>query len=710
MAVIGKIRSYSGLLIIIIGVALAAFVLGDFFKKSNSGSAKDFAQIAGEDVSYFDFQNKIQQQEAMYMERMGQENLSQEQHDQIRNQVWNDMLREVIFKKEFDELGISVSTAELLDLVTGNDPHPIIRQTFVNQQTGQIDKVRINQIIQSEGQMEPKMQEQWDYLKEQIKLERIYSKYTSLVSKGYYVPKALARLDFDQKNLKSTVRFLSVKYATVPDASVKVTDAALEEYYNAHKHEYNNLEASRHIEYVVFDVNPSQTDIVKASKEIMKIRAEFADAKDVAEYVNSVSEERYDSAYKKKGELPLRFDTLMFSIAPGTIVGPLTEGNMSYMAKLVSRMNRPDSIKAKHILIAYQDALRVDPNNKRSKVAAKKLADSIRIAVAADTNRFKELATKYSDDPASKQNFGDYGWFEDGRMVSEFTDACIRGNIGETVVTETPFGYHVILINNKTRAIEKVRVAAIEYSITASNATTDSIRKVATMFEANNRTIEAIEKAANKLGLNKRSAESVKDMDNDLPGMSNSREIVRWSFNEEVKVGDIKLFEVIGEPSKYVVASLKDIREKGILTLAQVKATIEPKVKDELKGAELAKKISALVAKTKDINALAQQLNTKVDTADNISFSSYAMPGAGAEPKVIARIATMKPNKLSEPVIGKVGVYVVWVDKSEMSPEKYDQKATSMQMGYYFMNRVNYDILNVLKKTADIMDNRRFFY
>ncbi len=715
MAVIGKIRSYSGLLIIIVGVALAAFILGDFYRKgSGKHSETDIGVVNGDKITRNDFEKKVEEIETQVKEQQkeqtGEEKIEQAQIYQIRQEIWETMLREKIMGIEFEKLGISVSADELNDWIRGNNPHRMIRQYFTNPQTGQFDKMKVDQIVQNFDKLDPKFQKQWRSLEKAIHDDVLNTKYTNLISKGFYVPKALAKFDYDSKNKKAHIRFVSVKYTSIPDKDIKVSDDDLQKYYDEHKYEYQQDEETRDLNYVVIDVLPSPKDLIKSKKEIEQIKTDLASTKDLYNFFNLVSSDsKYDSTYHKKGTLPVRYDTLVFKMESGSIIGPMLENNKYFLAKLVNREARPDSMKASHILIAFTGS-RAGNQINRTKDQAKKLADSLANALKKDTVKFKEVASKMSNDPSAQKNAGDLGWFTDGMMVPEFNDACIKGKVGEIVVKETVFGYHVIRITGKTKPIEKVKMAMIEKSVQPGNETIDSIEKVAFQYASQMSTEQAFNDLITKKGLNKREATNIKAMDNNISGLDNPRDIIRWAYDENTKKSDIKLFTINGEPNKYVIALLKEKRSKGDIPLDLVKKEIESKVIIEKKAERIIAQMNKVIS-SKDINQISSNLKVKVDTTDNLSLGSYALPTSGPEPELIGIVFTMKPNTLSKPIIGKNGVYLVHLDNYiEPAANTNNYKENVMQLERFFSSRVNYDIFNDLKKNTDIQDNRINFY
>lgn len=714
MAVIGKIRSKSGIIVIIIGIALVAFILGDFVRKSPKRS-QNIGEIIGKKITYHEFEKEVETQVEMIKQQSGSENLNNEQMFQLRNEVWKKMERDIILDAEYEKLGVNVCSDELWDLVQGKEPHQYILQNFTDPQTGQFNPAQVRLFLQNLEQYEqqkPGTKAQWNNLEQSIKADRLYNKYLNLIKGGFYLPTALAKKEYEQYNKKAAFRFFVDQYSNIADNTVKLSADDFQKYYDAHKHEYENSEASRDIEYVVYNVIPSADDIKKIDEEVAAIMKDIATTSDAdfPNFVNKYSDQPYDSAYHKKGTLALNLDTVVFAKKKGDIVGPIYDPDTyTYtISKIMNFQQRPDSMRASHILVAYAGALRASEAVTRTKEDAGKMADSLLSVIKKDAKKFDEIAKNQNDDPAAKEKSGDLDWFSDGNMVPSFNEACINGKEGEIKKVETDFGYHIIKITGKKKIENKVRLATIFMKIEPSNETFQDYYAKASAFAGENKTIEQFNKSVVNRKLNKRSAEQITEMSNKIPGLETSREVIRWAFDENTQKGDVsKVFDLQGA---YVVAALKETREKGIPTLDQVKTYIEPLVKREKKAEMLIKKINGLKTAGISLEALAGKVNTTIDTLDFMTFSSYAMPGFGPEPNVIGKLFTLKKGQLSDPIKGNSGVFVIYVDNFTEAPATNDFRPVRTQLTSMFKQRVTYDVYTALEKNAEVIDTRRLFY
>lgn len=711
MAIIGKIRSYGTIIIIVIGLALASFVLGDFLKPRQK-NINNIGEIGSKKITYRDFELKVEDQMELIKQQTGNENLTGTQLFQLRDEIWKNMTRDIILGKEYDELGLVVSTEELWDLVQGTYPHQYILQNFADPQTGQFNAAQVRTFLQNLDQYEqqkPGTKAQWQNLEESIKSDQLYNKYLNLIKNSYYIPKALAQKEYEQRNKKAVIHFFAEKYSNIADNTITLTTEDLQKYYDAHKHEYEQ-EESRDLEYVVYDIVPSETDLKNAQENINQIFADFGKqvSSDIPNFVNRYSDDKYDSLYYKKGALPANLDTIVFSKKVGDFIGPLFNDYTYTVAKVLDFQNRPDSLRASHILISFQGALRAVETVTRTKDQAKKTVDSLLLVVKKNPKMFDTIAKATSDDPTAKEKLGDLDWFADGQMIGPFNEACIKGKEGDIQLVETDFGYHIIKVTGKKKFENKVRVAIISKEIEPSNETYQTIYAEASTFAGENTTYEQFEKSVVNKKLNKRLAEYITPMSNTISGLDSPREIIRWAYNKDSKKGDVsKVFDLEG---KYIVACLKEIREKGVPTLEQIKTQLEPLAKREKKAETIIKKINALKTPGITIDQLALKANATIDTLDMISFSSYSLPGYGQEPEVLGKLFTMKKGTLSEPLQGKTAVFVIAVQDFIEPAVTTDYSSVKEQILSNYKSRVGYDIYTTLEKNTKITDNRILFF
>ncbi len=702
MAIIGEIRKHYWLLVAIIGVALLLFVLSDFQRKSTKHTTT-LAVIAGEKLAITEFNKKLDDNIELQKANSGKENITAEETVQIRQSTWQQVISEIVMNKQYEELGIMVSVDELADLITGNNPHQAIVQSFTDPKTGKFDKKAVTNFIQNLDQVDPSMKERYLMMEKGIKNDRLNTKYNSLITKGLYVPTAIAKRGYLEANNMAKIRIAGVRYQTIPDSTVAVTDADFEKYYNENKYKFKQENPARDIEFVMFEPRMSAEDMQQLTQTVKRTYEDFLLATDVPAFVSANSENRYDSSWKKRGSFAPNIDSMLFSAPVGKIFEPMIDNEMYRIFKVVDRQSKPDSLRASHILISYAGTQVQGVT--RSREEAIKLSDSLFDAVKKAPATFEAIAGKIGDDEVSRGKNGDLGWFADGSMVQPFNKAVLEGTIGDIVKVETQFGYHIIKIAGKKDPSLKIKVASVDFSMEPGSKTLENLYNEATAFATKNKTYESFQKAGKTLNL--RSADRLSMNDYTIPGLKSAREVVRWAFNEETEKGDVSnVFDVDGT---YVVAALKNKVDKGIIPLEVIKEPLKPLVIREKKAEMMMKKVNDKFATSKDVNALLAEFpGIKIDTAD-VSFASANIPNFGHEPVVTGQIFVAKPAQVTGPIKGEQGVFVFILDQKVEAPAVKDYENQKKQMAMYFQSRVG-SVTSILQEKAEIKDNRLMFF
>ena len=705
MAIIGTIRKQSGLAVIIVGVAIAAFVIGDFGKKRARGTT-DIAVVNGEEVTYTDFSGKVEESLEVQKENRGNEKITDEESFQTRQTIYDNMIKEVIKGKEYEELGIIVSPEELFDQVQGKQPHRFILQYFKDPKTGQYNPAMVLNYLKQLDQMEPKTRKQWLAFEKAIKDDRQENKFINLVAKSYYMPKAFLKQGYLNKNRTMQVRFVAPNPYEIPDSTVKITDADYQAFYEKNIQFFYQDEALRDMDFVTFDVVPSQTDRKKTSEDVVSLYKDFQASPDPITFMNANSDKKYDTTYMKKGTLAGRLDSLLFDASPGTLIAPFEKDNVWLMAKLLDVEERPDTMKGMQCLIAFSF-----PGNesiKRTKEQAKSKADSLMNILKKKPELFADFARNVSDFGSAKDDGGELKAIPDGNPgLSLFFDAGLKMKPKEIKVVEAKVGYAIFRLDDKTKPIKKIKAAVVARNIDPSNQTFQDTYTRASAFAGQNRTSEAFNKASSQQGLSKRQAPNMKETDNSIMGMPNAREVVRWAFSENTKIGDISpVFDLQG---KYMVAILKNATPKGVVPLDLIKSRLEPSVKGFKKVEIAAGKLSKVMAGTKDLYAIAKQVKAKVDTGV-ITLIGMGRSAISRDPDVIGMLFTSPASRLLGPLSGRYGVYAAIIDGFNDAPKKDDFSAELQQEKLNFEQRAATAIYPALQKTAKITDSRLRFY
>jgi len=704
MAAIGSIRKHSTLLVIVIGGALAAFILGDFMKRRNRRDV-NAGKVNGVEITIMDFNKKLDQNIENAKQQQHTKSLSTNETYRLREQTWEQLVRQILMDQQYKDLGIQVGTDEMFNLIQGPNPHPLIKRYFVNPKTGRYDRNLVIQYLQNFDRLPEAAQHQWLMLEDYIRADQMQKKYNALIAQGYYIPKAIAQRMYDNENTRAHIEYVAARYSNLPDSKIKVTEADYQKYYDEHKNEFKQKKSCT-IEYVSFNVLPSASDIAKARKEAILTAKDFKETDNPIQFAKANSDHLYDTSWLKEGTLPSPIDSVMFHAKPGTVAGPVKIGNTFVMARLLASAVRPDSMKAEHILIAYRGALRAEPTVTRTKKQAKKLADSLYNVLKRNPAKFKALADRFSNDGSVTQNHGDLGWFMDGRMVPAFNEAVVKTKTGHFTVAESQFGFHVIKVTGKKDFNKKVKVAVVAQDIIASNTTYQNVFAKASKVASEAHDQKAFEALAKKDHLQLRVMPQMYENTYYIPGLENARSIVRWAFKSSTDVGTVSnVFDLEGQ---YAVAVVTKKVDAGIPSLEEVKDRIKPFVINQVKGRYLAQEMKKYHG---NLDKLATAFKTEKQSMDNLTFNSRNIVGFGMEDKVIGTVFGMKDKTVSQPIAGNAAAFVVSLDALQKAGKLPNYKAFISPYLNEFKQRVMQDYPYVaIKDAANIEDNRITFY
>lgn len=716
MAVIGYIRKHSAIAVILVGISLVAFLVGpnlvDWAKNalgysSGPGTKREIGIVNGQSISLLEFegttlknaeQKKINEQKA---------DLTSEEVFTLKNQTWKQRVNEIIMQEEYNNLALTITADEMIDLLRGSNPHPLIRQYFVNE-SGQYDPNLVVQYMQNLGQMTPRDRTQWESFKEFVYNDRLNSKYQVLISRGYYFPEALAKMEYKNSSDIVEIRYVASKFAEISDSLIaeESTDDQYKEYYEKNKHKYQQR-LSRDIEFVVFNILPSDEDLQAIEEEVQEIFHDWTYANNPGEYVNNIPGNAYDSSWVGPENLSVFIDSLMFNEDIGIFVEPYKEGQAWHMARLMDRQIRSDSASAEHVLISYQEAFRANPNLTRTKDEAAHLADSIYNVIKRNPSKLQQIAVVMSDDGSVANNMGNIGWLKDGTMVFSFNKAIIMGNKGDVSLVETPFGYHIIHVIDQSEPREKIRVAQIEVPIEYSSETYDQYYATASRFAGENNSKEKFDQAVIDQGLDKREASNIGEMQQNLPAFTNTRQIIRWTYWDDREIGNIShLFDIGG---KFIVATYVGNREEGEVPYSLLKERLVNNLKNERKTDYIIEKINELG--TNDIYAIALAFNVTVDTNTSLAFYARNLPGYGMEQDVIGQIFACGQGENTGIIKGNAGIFIVEIDNVQEAPELSSYASYVNQKLMEFNQRVMGNFpYKALEQSAEIKDYRRYFY
>lgn len=592
MAAIGKIRQHYGILVIIIGVALLAFVLGDLMKTPSGNRNNDVAVVNGEKITYKDFENRAQQIITYQKNMRG--GLTRDDEFSLRRQVLDDMIRQIIMNKEYKTLGLTVAKDEVTDLFLGENPNQYVIQNF-SDANGKFNKEAVAQTIASFGDMTPEAQEMWLNFENFIIEERVGEKYQSLLKHGFYLPKKLADRYNDNKNLKRSADVYAVRYVSIPDSTVVVTENDKKEFYKNNMKKYPT-DAMRGIDYVIFEVKPSAADKQAAKKFIEDLTDEFEKTDNVASFVNynSDTDAPFDGTWKKVTDLDVELEDVIAKNEVGFVYGPYEYEGSYNAARILGKEKRNDTLWA--------------------------------------------------------------------------------------------------------------QVAIVKREITASTDTDREVFAEMNKFVTENKTAEQFDNAIETLGLNKRTNQSIRKTTSSIPGIGSARDLVRWTFSDDVKVGDIS--KVFPYENMYVVAVLTKIVHEGYAPYEDIVDTRATQIMKEKKGKMIAEKVKAY---GNDYQKMIDELGGEFINVDDISYDGRGFGSLGVEEKIGGTALGIKEGVYSAPIEGGNAFAILKVTKTTPA-NATDFAAFQREKKTQFTNSIVNGAYNALFESAKVDNNGILFF
>jgi peptidyl-prolyl cis-trans isomerase D len=688
MAIIGKIRERSFLVLIIIGIAILAFVLTDLFSAKSNGqqAPPSIAEINGQQISPQEFEYKVQKGYENYQKQTKQE-LDERTKSSIRESVWAEMSSDILVGEQLEELGINVTSKELMDLVSGDNPHPQVRQAFTDPNTGQFNPNAVIQFLQNLDNDEA-TKVQWVDFEQALKRNHRMDKYNTLVKKGIYTPSALANVKYNENNGALAFKYVYKPYTAIEDSAADLTESEISSFYKKTKSEYEQ-KASRKIAYAYFPIVPSSDDQAEAKQWADRMYGDFKTNSNDSTFVNANSDAGFIPVYYSELNAPVGVDTTLWDQDSAYVAGAKLIGSTWSISKVKAIKIAPDSVKARHILISSQI---------RTRELAEKTADSVMMALQGGV-AFDSLVV-LSDDDVSAEKGGDLDWFAEGMMVKPFNDAAFTAEIGEYKKAESQFGFHIIEVTEKLEDVKKIQIATITREVLPSKATYADLFNQANSFSINVADMESFAAELTKNNLQQRSA-ILNESDNLVQGLDASRDLARWTQN--AKEGDVS--EAKDVDGAFVVAIVENVDAEGFSTLDKVRNRVEFLARQEKKADMLSKEL----VDASEISELATKTGLTVENV-NVTFASPSIAGIGLEPKVVGAAWSLTPGQLSQPIAGNNGVFVVSVDKKVDAGEPNLSEIRLSESRGIAAKVDNGAVYNALKEKADLIDNRTKFY
>ena len=717
MALINTLRKRMGKIVVaFVAFSMFAFILTDLFQSNSTlfgSNDRNVAEIAGTDISYEQFQAKVQELSYVFAVNNGREPLANEQK-QIRDQAWNALILENAYYPQFSELGIQVTEDEQLDMVQGNNIHPQIKQFFTDPNTGEFSKANVTQFLSSLSNPQAAAQRaSWVSFEQSLLQNRLVSKYASLMENSDFVTKEEAKAKYVAQNSNMSVDYFYVPFFSVKDSMFNISDSEMESYLSSHSEQYQR-EESRSISYVSFNIEPSADDSAFVRDEIRALAEGFATADNDSIYAMRNSDgTNYFRTINDPGLIPVG----LVGAEVGTVSAPVLTNGV-YTVQKLSDITEGDEafVKARHILIES------DGTSASAKDEARAKANDIlkQLKRGAD---FAELAAENSADQSNANNGGDLGWFgEEGSFVQSFKDAVFAhkgtGLLAEPV--ETSFGFHIIRID-EPKTYTAYKVAVIEKELFESDATLNETYRQADLLASNSDDTESFIAKAEEAGLQVRNASNIAKNDSRVGVITDARAITLWLYNDaEVdKVSDV--FEL---DNTYVVAVMTGRQMEGTAKLSQVRNEIESKVLNEKKAKFIKDKIAGLSAG--DFDAMKEAYGTEARTGSaDLTLNSNSFPNVGFAPEAVGVAFSLEEGEKTAAFEITNGVLVLSATSKTLASdqENYDSYKTTVANERKSRQTViaNFPLSfsplfvpqaldNAVKEFADIEDKRYKFF
>ena len=706
MATIERIRQRSGLLIVIVFVALMAFVLGDLFRSGGSklfGDPNTVGSINGKDITRTELNQKMEELRAGNPQQYA--NTS---NIQLANFVWNAMVSDEILSEELASSGMMVSDEEIAMDIMSN---PNVRQNFSDEQ-GRFDKNLFNSYLsqvranKDNNDQMSEMWIQWLAFENAVSSQSKNFKYNAAIEKALFMPAALTEVQTVRSDAQHPAQYVFVPYIDVNEDEISVGEEEAKEYYQANRNEFTQ-DAGRNIEYVNFQLIPSEADRNAVRAELVTRGLEWMNVEDDSTFVNLHSDDRFVSEYFTESELAgSGLDTIISGQDVGYQKGPIDLGSAFSLIKLVDKKIIPDSVEARHILIPFAGATRADASVKRSPMEAQTLADSLFKYLEANPEAFVNVSDQFSSDVVAKGKGGSLGYFKRGSMDKNFENFCFFRKNGKLGLVPTQFGFHIIEITDQQGAIDAFKVGQVTRNILPSEETIQATYTAASSYAADAQTAEDYRALATDRNHMLRPAKNLARFDEVIPGLGQNRRVVRWAWDGEREVGNIGLLENDGKG--YVVVILTDILEDGKASYEQVADECLLGAKKEAKKELIGERVVQALKDATTIEQLGEALGKEVRTL-NFRINSANISGIGNEPDIVGTICGLESGVLSDVLFGENGAFVVVTSPVQPAPV-VDYNDLSKNTQNSLRSLVNVQAYKALESKANIDDQRHIMF
>ncbi|MDT0558491.1 SurA N-terminal domain-containing protein [Ichthyenterobacterium sp. W332] len=717
MAILNKIRQRTLVLIVVIAMALFAFVLTDLFRNSDAllgGSADVVGTINGKDIKRNEFAFRVEN--AQRGLRGNSSSL------QAVNSVWNQELEKAIMSTEFDELGLTVENAQMMELLKpGFGSYP----EFQNE-AGTFDEGKLKAFVANLEAIRPERAQlgtfqinydEWTNNEQSIAARGLKTSYYNLIKAGVGATLGEAEADYALENQTRDLSFVFVPYTSIADSLVAVTKSDINDFVKKNPEDYK-VEASKEVKFVEFqeiasaqDEEDMKANLVKSlNTRVDYSEAEgvtiadtivgFLDAKDVSEYVNLNSDINYNDTFTFKADLVPAIADSIFKLNVGEYYGPYKDGAYYKVSKVVVEKQIPDSVTVRHILIPFVGGQRAAADVTKTDEQAKKTADSIYNVITSRSAKFLDLL-ELSSDKVSNEKDGEIEFDYKAAMAPEFKDFSFENNVGDLEVVKTSFGYHIIEILKQNAKNRALKIATIAKTIEASLETEDQIFNNVQKFEIALKDGD-LETLAKEQDLTVRPVTFGK-MDENIPGLGFQRQIVKWSFEDGTDIGDYKRFSIPGKG--FVIVQLVNETEEGLMSAENASAIALNEIRNAKKAQMIREKITGTT-----VADVAKNQSQSRRTAAAVNMKNPTLAGAGPEPLVVGAAFGLNEGETSKLIDGEKGVFMVEVTKVNEFTPLDNYSAIANRLSTARVNGAQSKVYNALKEVADIDDNRATFY
>jgi len=707
MATLGKIRKLSGLLVGVVGLALFAFIIGDFL---NSGSTffrqrkQTVLSVNGQSIGIQDFQAKEAEMEEIYKMQSGNSSLSDDVRNQIRESVFETAIRNFLLEEISLKTGITVTREELKDLLMGNNISPMIQQSpmFQNPQTGAFDRNRLIQFLQTiesdQYANQPDIQSAktyWLFIEQTIKQQSLEEKFTNLISKAIVANSLDAKASFDAGNTSVDFDYVAQLYSTIPDSQVTVSDAEIQKLYDERKEQFKQEEAVL-IDYISVDIVPSQQDHAKVEETLGKVKASLESAATTADVINVVNDNSdvpFADVFMSTTGMPVEKKNFVQEAAIGSISNPVLINSTYHLFKLIDKTTASDSIKINQIPLPQLDDKTLTH-----------LTDSL-IDVINKGKSFTDLASELTK---GRMN-GEMGWTTEADLLKvsddKFKNDVFNAPLKKVFVAKSAFGAHLVQVTDRTAPIAKFKVADVQIDVTPSSDTYKDLYNKMVHYLSKNKTLDSFKSSAQEEGFVINTDVSVRKNDQTIGAISNVRPLVRWAFDQKKGAVSDNIFEC---KDKFVIAAVSGFQKEGFRPLAAVSEILKRELLNNKKGEKILANLQG-----KQFNSLeqyAEAMSSAIQSVKFVNLTTNRISGIGVEPIITANAPLMETGKISRPLQGLNAVYVLKITDKHDNKGEFNLQAQRQILEGNNAYRFRYQTMQVLKEKATIEDDRIKFY